>query len=202
MVTTNVEIIANVSEISILVHDEYQNWKEDKALRLVTRHSWMQIARTNYLNQSSCLLLTFFNQLYHPSIKSLSTLYSYGDYKCWNHCKRKRNFYLSPWWISEFVLWSPLRVFITTSNYNNHFICSHFDWSRNHSLCYINDLFKVSRILQIFLVCYLRNSKSLVIYCVLWSYLYSEDDNRNRIIRITGLIFFKNIRHVDDPVGR
>ena len=25
MVTTNVEIIANVSEISILVHDEYQN---------------------------------------------------------------------------------------------------------------------------------------------------------------------------------
>ena len=89
----------------------------------MTRHSWMQIARTNYLNQSSCLLLTFFNQLYHPSIKSLSTLYSYGDYKCWNHCKRKRNFYLSPWWISEFVLLSPLRVFITTSNYNNHFIC-------------------------------------------------------------------------------
>ena len=168
----------------------------------MTRHSWMQIARTNYLNQSSCLLLTFFNQLYHPSIKSLSTLYSYGDYKCWNHCKRKRNFYaLCPWRISEFVLWSPLRVFITTSNYYNYFFFALK--SRNHSLCYITDLFKVSRILQIFLVCYLRNSKSRVICCVLWSYLHSKeiDENRNRIIRITGLTFSKNIRHVDDPVG-
>ena len=40
----------------------------------------MQITRTNYFNQSSSLFLTFFNQFYHPSIKSLSTSYSYGDY--------------------------------------------------------------------------------------------------------------------------
>ena len=28
-----------------------------------------------------------------------------------------------------------------------------------------------------------------------------DRENRNRIIRITGLTFSKNIRHVDDPVG-
>ena len=92
-------------------------------------------------------------------------------------------------------------MFITTSNYYNYFFFALK--SRNHSLCYITDLFKVSRILQIFLVRYLRNSKSLVIYCVLWSYLHSKeiDENRNRIIRITGLTFSENIRHVNDPVG-
>ena len=44
---------------------------------------------------------------------------------------------------------------------------------------------------------------ALVIYCVLWSYLHSKeiDENRNRIIRITGLTFSENIRHVNDPVG-
>ena len=49
----------------------------------------------------------------------------------------------------------------------------------------------------------MRNSKSLVIYCVLWSYLNSKeiDENRNRLIRITGLTFSENIRHVNDPVG-
>ena len=63
--------------------------------------------------------------------------------------------------------------------------------------------FWVSRILQIFLVCYLRNGKPLIIYCVLWSYMHSKElrENGNRIIRITGLTFFKNIRHVGEPVS-
>ena len=63
--------------------------------------------------------------------------------------------------------------------------------------------FWVLRILQIFLVCYLRNGKPLIIYCVLWSYMHSKElrENGNRIIRITGLTFFKNIRHVGEPVS-
>ena len=51
-------------------------------------------------------------------------------------------FYLSPWWMSELVLWSLLRVFITTSRYYNRFICFHFDWSCYHPLSYSIDLFK------------------------------------------------------------
>lgn len=51
-------------------------------------------------------------------------------------------FYLSPCWMSELVLWSLLRVFITTSRYYNRFICFHFDWSCYHPLSYSIDLFK------------------------------------------------------------
>ena len=54
--------------------------------------------------------------------------------------------------------------------------------------------FIVSRILQIFLVWCLRNSKSPIIYCVLSSYLYSEEltENGSRIIRIT----YSNFRYI------
>ena len=104
MVTTNVKNITNVSDLSILVHDEYQN----------------SFCEVHY----ECLLQ---------------------------------------------------RLIITISSF---------------ALIFIEAVIILCVILMIF----------LKKHCVLWSYLYSKDENRNRIIWITGLIF-KNIRNVDDPVG-
>ena len=75
----------------------------------------MQTTLTDYLNQNSCLLLTFFNQfvthhsnhcLFHTVMMPTNVKINTNvDYISWL-------FFLSPWWISELVLSTLLQVFI------------------------------------------------------------------------------------------
>ena len=102
-------------------------------------------------------------------------------------------FFVSPWWISDLVLWSLLGVFITTSNYCNRLICSHFHWSRYHDLCYTIDLSKHCISYRYFCCDIEEQHVANNMKCSLvFSAFRGARWEQNRIIRVTRVIWFES----------
>ena len=126
MVTTNVKIITNVSDISILVHDEYQN-------------PFCEV-HYEFLLQRLIITITSFAPIMIEAV---------------------------------IILCAILLIFLKYRVYYKY-----------SGMLFEKQQFASNMLCSLVLSAFKR-----------------DRENRNRIIRITGLTFSKNIRHVDDPVG-
>ena len=103
-------------------------------------------------------------------------------------------FFVIPWWISELVLWSLLRVFITTSNYCNRLSFNLIFTEAVIMSCVIVSIFQsIAYTTDISGVIFEEQHVANNMKCSLvFSAFRRARWEQNRIIRVTRLIWFES----------